>query len=167
MYDPVSPDVCARRSAMKILNLLSSSLPVSASWVLRVVPHTSTSLYYHLVPKHFRATWPRPEQYHLLPEAACSPNGADNRRLRQRRTKRPPPEPAKFLRDFTRYMTTNRQYHAKKVSKLNCLLDPFVASVPKSETLDFSWNCKKNSGTNGLIIRYVRKHIAVSFSKNR
>ena len=33
-----------------------------------------TSLY-HLVPKHLRATWTRPEQSHLLPEA-CSPNFA-------------------------------------------------------------------------------------------
>ena len=38
--------------------LLSSSLPVSPSRVLRA-PGTFT---YHLVPKHLRATWPRPEQ---------------------------------------------------------------------------------------------------------
>ena len=50
--------------------LLLSSLPVSPSRVLRA-PGTSS---YHLVPKHLRATWPRPEQSHLLPEA-CSPNG--------------------------------------------------------------------------------------------
>ena len=82
--------------------LLLSSLPVSPSRVLRA-PGTSS---YHLVPKHLRATWPRPEQSHLLPEA-CSPNGTDNRQQRQRRTKRPPPDPATFLRDFTLYMTTN------------------------------------------------------------
>ena len=52
--------------------LLLSSLPVSPSRVLRA-PGTSS---YHLVPKHLRATWPRPEQSHLLPEA-CSPNGTD------------------------------------------------------------------------------------------
>ena len=69
--------------------LLLSSLPVSPSRVLRA-PGTSP---YHLVPKHLRATWPRPEQSHLLPEA-CSPNGTDNRQQRQRRTKRPPPEPS-------------------------------------------------------------------------
>ena len=59
--------------------LLLSSLPVSPSRVLRA-PGTSS---YHLVPKHLRATRPRPEQSHLLPEA-CSPNGTDNRQQRQR-----------------------------------------------------------------------------------
>ena len=82
--------------------LLLSSLPVSPSRVLRA-PGTSP---YHLVPKHLRATWPRPEQSHLLPEA-CSPNGTDNRQQRQRQTERPRPNPATFLRDFTLYMTTN------------------------------------------------------------
>ena len=73
--------------------LLLSSLPVSPSRVLRA---SGTSSYY-LVPKHLRATWPRPEQSHLLPEA-CSPNGTDNRQQRQRRTERPPPEPSDILR---------------------------------------------------------------------
>ena len=59
--------------------LLSSSLLVSPSRVLRAAGTSS----YHLVPKHLRATWPRPEQSHLLPEA-CSPNGTDNRRQRQK-----------------------------------------------------------------------------------
>ena len=62
--------------------LLLSSLPVSPSRVLRA-PGTSP---YHLVPKHFRATWPRPKQSQIFPEA-CSPNGTDNRQQRQRRTK--------------------------------------------------------------------------------
>ena len=75
--------------------LLLSSLPVSPSRVLRA---PSTSLY-HLVPKHLRATWPRPEQSHLLPEA-CSPNGTDNRQQRQRQTERPPPEPSDILKRF-------------------------------------------------------------------
>ena len=39
--------------------LLSSYLPVSPSRVLRA-PGTSP---YHLVPKHLRATWPRPEKF--------------------------------------------------------------------------------------------------------
>ena len=42
--------------------LLSSYLPVSPSRVLRA-PGTSS---YHLVPKHLRTTWSRPEQSHLL-----------------------------------------------------------------------------------------------------
>ena len=101
LYGPVSQNYRARRSIMMILNsseslvkplvmaklnmaylsslknrakLLLSSLPVSSSRVLRA----SGTSPYHLVPKHLRATWPRPEQFHLLPEA-CSPNGTDNR----------------------------------------------------------------------------------------
>ena len=75
--------------------LLSSYLPVSPSRVLRA-PGTSP---YHLVPKHLRTTWSRPEQSHLLPEA-CSPNGTDKRRQRQRQTERPPPEPSDILKGF-------------------------------------------------------------------
>ena len=61
--------------------LLLSSLPVSPSRVLRA-PGTSS---YHLVPKHLRATWPRPEQSHLLPEACSTPetNGASPARTQQ------------------------------------------------------------------------------------
>ena len=122
LYGPVSPNFCARRSVMMILNLseslakplvmaelnmaylsslnkraklLSSYLPVSPSRVLRA-PGTSP---FHLVPKHLRATWPRPEQSHLLPEA-CSPDGTDKRRQRQRQTERPPPEPSNILKRF-------------------------------------------------------------------
>ena len=73
-------------SLNKRAKLLSSYLPVSPSRVVRA-PGTSP---YHLVPKHLRATWPRPEQSHLLPEA-CSPDGTDKRRQRQRQTERPPP----------------------------------------------------------------------------
>ena len=76
----------------KPAKLLSSYLPVSPSRVLRA-PGTSP---YHLVPKYFRTTWSRPEQSHLLPEA-CSPNGTDKRRQRQRQTERPPPEPSDIL----------------------------------------------------------------------
>ena len=93
--------------------LLSSSLPVSPSRVLRA-PGTSP---YHLVPKHLRATWPRPEQSHLLPEA-CSPNGTDNRRQRQRQTERPPPEPSDILKRFHSLNYLERRYFMKKVSKL-------------------------------------------------
>ena len=132
LQGPVSPNFCARRSVMMILNLsktlakplvmaklnmaylsslknqqnccrptakpaklLSSYLPVSPSRVLRA-PGTSP---YHLVPKHLRTTWSRPEQSHLLPEA-CSPNGTDKRRQRQRQTERPPPEPSDILKGF-------------------------------------------------------------------
>ena len=83
------------------------------SRILRA-PGTSSD---HLVPKHLRATWPRPEQSHLLPEA-CSPNGTDSRQQRQRRTKRPPPEPSNILKKF----------HALRSSE---------------KTLDFDRNWKK------------------------
>ena len=122
LYGHVTPFFCARRSVMMILNsseslakplvmakpnmayfsslknrtkLLLSSYPVSPSRVLRA-PGTSL---YHLVPKHLRATWPRPEQSHLLPEA-CSPNGTVNRQQRQSQTERPPPEPSDILKRF-------------------------------------------------------------------
>ena len=127
LQGPVSPNFCARRSVMMILNLSESlakplvmaklnmaylsslknqqnccrpssvchHLCVSPSRVLRA-PGTSP---YHLVPKHLRTTWSRPEQSHLLPEA-CSPNGTDKRRQRQRQTERPPPEPSDFLKIY-------------------------------------------------------------------
>ena len=98
--------------------LLLSSLPVSPSRVLRA-PGTSS---YHLVPKHLRATWPRPEQSHLLPEA-CSPNGTDNRQQRQRRTKRPPfLSVISFLRDFTLYMTTKYAILRKRCLNYNACI---------------------------------------------
>ena len=85
--------------------LLSSSLPVSPSRVLRV-PGTSL---YHLVPKHLRATWPRPEQSQfqssfLRPALPMAPTTDDN--ARDERSV-PRPNPATFLRDFTLCMTSN------------------------------------------------------------
>ena len=100
--------------------LLLSSLPVSPSRVL-CAPGTSP---YHLMPKHLRATWPRPEQSHLLPEA-CSPNGTDNRQQRQRRTKRPPPEPSDILKRFHALCDDKLRNYKKKVSKLYCSYNPF------------------------------------------
>ena len=105
--------------------LLSSYLPVSPSRVLRA-PGTSP---YHLVPKHLRATWPRPEQSHLLPEA-CSPDGTDKRRQRQRRTKRPPPEPSNILKRFYALYDDKIRYFKKKVSKLYCLFNRNPPYVP-------------------------------------
>ena len=105
--------------------LLLSSLPVSPSRVLRA-PGTSS---YHLVPEHLQATWPRPEQSHLLPEA-CSPNGTDNRQQRQRRTKRPPPEPSNILKRCYALYDDEIHYYMKKVSKLYCLFNRNSAGVP-------------------------------------
>ena len=104
-------------SLNKRAKLLSSYLPVSPSRVLRA-PGTSP---YHLVPKHLRATWPRPEQSHLLPEA-CSPDGTDKRRQRQRQTERPPPEPSDILKRFCAFYDVKIRYYKEKVSKLYCLL---------------------------------------------
>ena len=102
----------------KRAKLLSSYLLVSPSRVLRA-PGTSP---YHLVPKHLRATWPRPEQSHLLPEA-CSPNGTDKRRQRQRQTERPPPEPSNILKRFCALYDVEIRYYKKKVSKFYCLFN--------------------------------------------
>ena len=142
LYGPVSPNFCTRRSVMMILNLsslknraklLSSYLPVSPSRVLRA-PGTSP---YHLVPKHLRATWPKPEQSHLLPEA-CSPDGTDKSRQRQRRTKRPSPKPSNILKRFYALYDDKIRYFKKKVSKLYCLFNRLLPYVPILGTSDFS-----------------------------
>ena len=114
---------CDRRCVMFVWNLshlkdwaklLLSSLPVSPSRELRA-PGASS---YHLMPKQLRATWPRPEQSHLLPEA-CSPNGTDNRQQRQRRTECPPPELSNILKRFYALYDDRICYYKKKVSKLH------------------------------------------------
>ena len=107
-------------SLKKRAKLLSSYLPVSPSRVLRA-PGTSP---YHLVPKHLRTTWSRPEQSHLLPET-CFPDGTDKRRQRQRQTERPPPEPSDILKRFYALYDDKLRYYKKKVSKLYCLYNPF------------------------------------------
>ena len=124
--------------------LLLSSLLVSPSRVLRA-PGTSP---YHLVPKHLRATWPRPEQSHLLPEA-CSPNGTDNRQQRQRRTKRPPPEPSDILKRIYALYDEKLRYYMKKVSKLYCSFNRLDPYDPFLGTIDFSSNCEKTTDLNG------------------
>ena len=151
LYGLISPNFCARRSVMMILNLsesLAKPLVMAKlnmaylsslknqqnccrptcrcrghgvpSRVLRA-PGTSP---YHLVPKHLRTTWSRPEQSHLLPEA-CSPNGTDKRRQRQRQTERPPPEPSDILKRFCALYDDKLRYYMKKVSKLYCSYNPF------------------------------------------
>ena len=103
------------------------------SRVLRA-PGTSP---YQLVPKHLRATWPRPEQSHLLPEA-CSPNGTDKRRQRRRQTERPPPEPSNILKRFCALYDDKIRYHKKKVSKSCSLFNRLLPYVPILGTSDFS-----------------------------
>ena len=105
--------------------VLIAGVSGTPSRVLRA-PGTSP---YHLVPKHLRATWPRPEQSHLLPEA-CSPNGTDNRQQRQRQTERPPPEPSDILKKFYSLYDDKIRYYKKKVSKLYCLFNRNSAGVP-------------------------------------
>ena len=108
-------------------------------------PGTSS---YHLVPKHLRATWPRPEQSHLLPEA-CSPNGTDNRQQRQRRTKRPPPEPSDILKRFHALYDNKLRYYMKKVSKLYCYYNP-LRDMGHIRPIAFSSNFQKNLSVKGL-----------------
>ena len=104
--------------------VLIAGVTVSPSRVLRA-PGTSL---YRLVPKHLRATWTRPEQSHLLPEA-CSPTGTDNRRQRQRQMKRPPPKPSDILKRFYALYDNKLRYYMKKVSKLYYLLNPILHTV--------------------------------------
>ena len=104
--------------------VLIAGVTVSPSRVLRA-PGTSL---YCLVPKHLRATWTRPEQSHLLPEA-CSPNGTYNKRQRQRRIKRPPPEPSDILKRFYALYDNKLRYYMKKMSKLYYLLNPILHTV--------------------------------------
>ena len=165
MYGPVSPNFCAAlwwrydhllmmhmiayavmitHSSLKTEQLLLSSLPVSPSRVLRA-PGTSS---YHLVPKHLRATWPRPEQSHLLPEA-CSPNGTDNRQQRKRRTKRPPPEPSDILKRFHALYDDKIRYYKKKVSKLYYLFNPFVPTAPYKGALKLAEIAEKTQALMG------------------
>ena len=88
-------------------------LPVSPSRVLRA-PGTSS---YHLVPKHLRATWPRPEQSHLLPWGLLS-------QWHRQQTTTPetngasPPEPSDILKRFYALYDNKLRYYKKKVSKL-------------------------------------------------
>ena len=130
-------------SSKNRVKLLLSSLPVSPSRVLRA-PGTSS---YHLVPKHLRATWPRPEQSHLLPET-CSPNGTDNRQQRQRRTKRPPPEPSDILKRFHALYDNKLRYYMKKVSKLDCYYNP-LRDMGHIRLIAFSSNFQKTCPLKG------------------
>ena len=123
--------------------LMLSSLPVSPSRALRA-PGT---LSYHLVPKHLRATWPRPEQSHLLPET-CSSIGTDNRQQRQKQTKRPPPEPSDILKRFHALYDNKLRYYMKKVSKLYCYYNP-LRDMGHIRPIAFSSNFQKNCPLKG------------------
>ena len=139
------------------VQLLSSSLPVSPSRVLRA-PGTSL---YHLVPRHLRTTWSKPEQSHLLPEA-CSPNVTDNRRQRQRQTERPPPNPSKILKRFHALYDDKLRYYMKKVSKLYSVFNPYMPSV-LYKGRQISAEIAKISVINGLIVPslYLNKLILI------
>ena len=132
--------------------LLLSSLPVSPSRVC--APGTSL---YHLVPKHLRATWPRPEQSHLLPDA-CFPNGTDNRQQRQRQTERPPPEPSDFLKRFYALYDIKWRYFMKKVSKLYYMFNPLLHMLPIGNRW-FQLKLQNNSCNRGLMNAFFSKII--------
>ena len=104
--------------------VLIAGVTISGTIILRVL-----SVSYHLVPKHLRAKWPRPEhrpeQSHLLPEA-CSPNGIDNRQQRQRHTERPQSEPSDILKRFYALYDNKLRYYMIKVSKLYCYYNPLT-----------------------------------------
>ena len=69
----------------------------------------------------------RPEQAHLLTEA-CSPDGTDKRRQRQRLTERPPPEPSKILKRLCALYDDKTRYYKKKVSKSCSLFNRLLPS---------------------------------------
>ena len=80
---------------------------------------------YHLVRKHLRVTWPRPEQSHLIPEA-CSPNGTDND-ARDERSVFQMPRPRSLVR-------------------LDQTYNPFVPSVHNNGLISLRcsyWQCAK------------------------
>ena len=133
---PMYPNFCAGGSIMMILNISESfAKPLvmaklnmaylsslknhqNCSFLVsptRVLHAPGTSLY-HLVSKHFRATWLRPEQSHLLPET-YSPNGTDSRLDYNARDERSvlSPNPVIFLRDFMLYLPKNDIFYGKGV----------------------------------------------------
>ena len=57
-------------------------------------------------------------------------NARDNDKRRQRRTKRPPPEPSNILKRFYALYDDKIRYFKKKVSKLYCLFNRNSAGVP-------------------------------------
>ena len=105
------------------LSSLKTAVVLLAGVTISGTPCPSTSPY-HLVPKHLRTMWSRPEQSHLLPEA-CFPDGTDKRRQHQRQTERPPPEPSDILKRFYALYDDKLRNYKKKVSKLYCLYNPF------------------------------------------
>ena len=113
--------------------LLSSSLPVSPSRVLRA---NGTPLYAIWYRNNFG---PRGPGLSSLTFLACSPNGTDKRRQRQRRTKRPPPEPGNILKRF--YALNDNSYYMRTVSKLYCAL-AYIAYCHQLITRNFIKNCK-------------------------
>ena len=107
--------------------LLSSYLPVSPSRVLRA-PGTSP---YHLMPKHLRTTWSRPEQSHLLPEA-CSPNGTDKRRQRQRQTWASSARTQQHSKEISLFILPRKTlFYEKRCLNYNACLTHFCLASPK------------------------------------
>ena len=115
-----------------------AKLLLSPSRVLRA-PGTSP---YHLVPKHLRVTWPRPEQSHLLPEA-CSPNGTN---------------PATFSRDFTLYMTTKYAISRKRCLNYTACLTVMWLVFPFGNMVKNPF-VKKIAAGKRLILQNISFHV--------
>ena len=145
-YTPVSPNFCARRSDIMILNLsksLAKPLVMAKLNIWQVqkteqnccCPHCRCHHLGHSVPPaHHHTIWCEApsgnvaqacKQSHLLPEA-CSPNGTDNRQQRQRQTERPPPEPSDILKRFYALYDNKLRYYMIKVYKLYCYYNPLT-----------------------------------------
>ena len=112
--------------------LLLSSLPVSPSRVLRA-PSTSS---YHLVPKHLRATWSRPEQSHLLLIREASVDLLLLGPLSRLRT-------GCGSMPQRRWLTTQHS--------INDSLTHLCLASPNGDSR-FELKLQKNSGTNGLML---------------
>ena len=140
MYGPVSPNFCARRSVMMILNLSESLAKPLVMAKLNMAYLSSLKnqqnccrptcrchhLGYSVPPALHRTIWCRstfgprgpglsnPTSFlrPALPMAPTTDNNARDKRSVPR------PNPATFLRDFTLYMTTNYAIIRKRC--LNC-----------------------------------------------
>ena len=97
---------CQVKKTSETANVLLAGVPISGTPCPRLfsVPFYAEAPSDHVL---------QPEQSHLLPKA-CSPNGTDKRRQRQKRTERSSPNLSDILQKF---FTSNDDNYMEKVSK--------------------------------------------------
>ena len=104
---------CTRRSVMIILTavvLIVGGVTISGTPCSQ---HITVPFGAEAPSGHVAQAWAIPPPS----RGSCSPNGTDNRRQRQRRTKRLPPEPSKIHKRFYALYDDKWRYYMKKVSK--------------------------------------------------